>query len=488
MAVTCELIGGLGNHFYQIASVVAYAKKYNMPYCIPQTQCAYNKPSFGIVGTCPFPYKPIVYSEPTNGKNPFFHDIPNMRDIMLVGYWQSFLYFDWCRQDVLNVFNFPNNIMKGIVSLHVRRGDAIGQENTFPMAPIEYYSKCITYMNEKGYNEFLVFSDDIPWCKQIFTEGNYPGCVFKFSEGNSDLDDYITLSNCEHHILARSTFSFSAAWLCQNPDKIVLCPPFPLFKNCHKEMIPDYYTVIDCEITTTENWADEYKNKQTATSTEKKSLPNVTLLCLATRDVESAANALVHSMKGLDYAKVRLVSDYRPQNLPDNIEWKQVHKMSSIDDWNHEVFYNLWKYFDTEFVLFIHPDGFVVNPQSWKDEFLQYDYIGPPWDIECAKAIQGGRDQEIVRVGNSVSLRSRKICKVPSEIGLPWRRYNNDFNEDTQITAHNRKAFLQEGIKYAPLELAVQFGREGDMPENVHIESPFLFHKWDGRNKHYPRL
>lgn len=219
-------------------------------------------------------------------------------------------------------------------------------------------------------------------------------------------------------------------------------------------------------------------------------LPNVTLLCVSTRNVESAANALVYSMKGIEYGDVKLVSDYRPQNLPDTIEWIQIQRMNTIDDWNHELFYNLWKYFNTEYCLLVHPDGFVVNPQSWKSEFLQYDYIGAPWDIACAHAIRGTRTQthELVRVGNSVSIRSRKLCKLPSEVGIPWMRYNNDYNEDTQICAHNRKIFLDNGCTFAPLELAAEFSREGEMPENAHITHPFVFHKWHGKNSQYPRL
>lgn len=221
-----------------------------------------------------------------------------------------------------------------------------------------------------------------------------------------------------------------------------------------------------------------------------KQLPNVTLLCLCTRDVEKGAEALKYSMKDIDFGQVRLVSDYRPANLPDTIDWVQVHKMPSIDEWNHEVFYNLWKYFDTEFVLFIHPDGFVVNPQSWRDEFLQYDYIGAPWVIACSEAIRGPRvdTHELVRVGNSVGIRSKKLCKIPSEVNIPWVRYNGDYNEDTQITAHNRKIFIDNGCKFAPLELAVYFGREEEVPEGVHVEHPFLFHKWKDKNAQYPRL
>lgn len=490
MTATCNLVGGLGNHFYQIAHLVAYAKKNGMSYYIPPMMCAYGKPSFGLRGNGPQPFRPILYREPSDQTgHPYYHEISIKGEPIFQGFWQTFKYFDWCRQDILDLFSIPSNIVSGIVSLHVRRGDAIGQENTFPMAPMEYYTKSITYMNEKGYRKFLVFSDDIPWCREQFTTEKYPDNTFEFSEGRTDIEDLTLLSNCEHHIVARSTFSFSGAWLCQNPDKIVLCPPFPLFKNCHRDMIPDYYTVIDCEITTNQNWADEYKNKRKVGFVKKK-LPNVTLLCLATRNVESAAMALIHSMRDIEYGAVKLVSDYKPANLPDNIQWQQVHKMASIDDWNHEVFYNLWKYFETEFVLFIHPDGFVVNPQSWKDEFLQYDYIGSPWVIACANAIRGPRvnTHELVRVGNSVGIRSRKLCKVPSEAGIPWVRYNNDYNEDTQISAHNRKIFIDNGCRFAPVELAAEFGREEEVPEGRHVEYPFVFHKWKDKNKDYPRF
>ena len=218
-------------------------------------------------------------------------------------------------------------------------------------------------------------------------------------------------------------------------------------------------------------------------------LPNVTLLCLATRDHEQAANALIYSMRGIEFGAVKLVSDHRPHNLPENILWEHVHRMSTIDDWNHKVFYNLWKYFDTEYVLFVHPDGFVVNPQSWKPEFLHYDYIGSPWSIACCHAIRGSRvdTHEINRVGNSVGIRSRKLCKVPSEIGIPWMRFNGDYNEDTQITNHWRQLFVEQGCTFAPFELAIQFGREEHLPEHEGVES-FLFHKWLGPNHTYPRF
>ena len=53
------------------------------------------------------------------------------------------------------------------------------------------------------------------------------------------------MSGCEHKITARSTFSLTAAWLNQNPDKIVLVPQERTWwRGQNKDLIPDYFTQI----------------------------------------------------------------------------------------------------------------------------------------------------------------------------------------------------------------------------------------------------
>lgn len=37
------------------------------------------------------------------------------------------------------------------------------------------------------------------------------------------------------------------------------------------------------------------------------------------------------------------------------------------------------KYIETDYVLIVQYDGFILNPKAWMDEFLEYDYIGAPW-------------------------------------------------------------------------------------------------------------
>lgn len=217
------------------------------------------------------------------------------------------------------------------------------------------------------------------------------------------------------------------------------------------------------------------------------SLPKVTLICVATRDVEQSVKALEYSCRGIEFAEVVLVSPYKPLDAAGYIKWDYIAPFTKIDDWNHYIVYHLHQHFDTEFCLLVHADGFVVHPESWKDEWLNYSYIGSPWDMACSIAIQGGRDQPLSRVGNSVGIKSHKLCKLPSEINLEWKNFNADTNEDTFLSCHNKILLEQHGMKFAPFEVAVEFGRETPLPENENI-NPFVFHKWAGKNSNYPRF
>lgn len=79
-----------------------------------------------------------------------------------------------------------------------------------------YYARAMAlFPGEK----FLVFSDDIEWCKgsELFK-----GC--EFAEGGTALEDMNRMASCKHNIIANSSFSWWAGWLNPNPNKIVIAP------------------------------------------------------------------------------------------------------------------------------------------------------------------------------------------------------------------------------------------------------------------------
>lgn len=189
-------------------------------------------------------------------------------------------------------------------------------------------------------------------------------------------------------------------------------------------------------------------------------LPNVTLIALTNKDFEGHKRALDKSSEGIEWGARKIIWD---------------ESLSSIDDWNYKIIYDLWKYVDTDYCLLFHSDGYVIHPEVWKEEFLNYDYIGAPWPLPADSFSYRTPDGQLVRVGNSVSLRSRRLCKMPTYLGIEWRSYYGNTNEDGFLCVHNRKILESCGIKFAPLDLAVHFSREHDIPENKGIIT-FAFH------------
>lgn len=216
-------------------------------------------------------------------------------------------------------------------------------------------------------------------------------------------------------------------------------------------------------------------------------LPNITLVALTSVRLPQTIKALEYSMKEINFGSVKLLSDIVPENLPDSIKFEITEKSSNIDEWNYNVIYNLPNHINTEFALLIHDNGFVVNPSSWKDEFLDYDYIGAPWPLPKDNFSYRDINQNIIRVGNSVSLRSKKLLNVPKKLDLEWKPFHGFTNEDGFICVNYRHKYLEEGCKFADLDVAKYFSHESMIPEIQGI-NPFVFHNYLGTNSIYPKF
>ena len=217
-------------------------------------------------------------------------------------------------------------------------------------------------------------------------------------------------------------------------------------------------------------------------------LKNVTLVAVSSSPrAKGNIRALKLSMKKVRCGDVLFVSDKKPRHMPKGIRFEQMEKFQSIDDFNHFMVYELYKYIKTEFALIVHDDGFVVHPECWKSSFWEYDYIGAPWPLPAPDDLISYRDVngEICRVGNSVSIRSRRLMELPSKIGMKWEKFGGWYNEDGFICVNNKHIFEQNGMKIAPIEVAKYFSHETMIPEIEGI-TPFAFHKWKGTNAHYP--
>lgn len=187
-------------------------------------------------------------------------------------------------------------------------------------------------------------------------------------------------------------------------------------------------------------------------------LPQVTLACLTSKDFKGHKKAIDESCKEIEFGAVKLIWD---------------EKCTSIDEWNRKIIQELPKYVDTTHALLVHADGYVIHPELWNDDWLQFDYIGAPWPLPQDDYSYRDESGELQRVGNSVSLRSKKLMDLVAT--REWKSYFGNTNEDGFICCHNRKWLEAQGCKFAPLEVAINFSKEHEIPENKGLNT-FCFH------------
>lgn len=231
--ITSLLQGGLGNQLFQISAAVALALRNNDNACFD-----IDGHRIGLQGRDASNYKTNIYRNLLTGKietnNIFnqnghhYEEILYQENLKLIGYFQSEKYFEDYKEYILKLFGpteeileYINNkygdiLSKNTCSINVRHGDYLRYPNHHPICSVGYYEDAIKHFND---TTFLIFSDNINWCKSIFTEGN-----FIFIEGEEDYIDLYLISMCKNNIIANSSFSWWGSWLNRNENKKIIAP------------------------------------------------------------------------------------------------------------------------------------------------------------------------------------------------------------------------------------------------------------------------
>lgn len=169
--------------------------------------------------------------------------------LYLDGYFQKPTCFNEIRKSLLDEFAFPElddkftELLNEIensnsVAIHIRRGDYLKSKinEHHGILPITYYQDAISYLSDKLTNPYyFVFSDDPAWCAEnlLFLDNKYI-----VSDDHQTWVDMYLMSQCKHHIIANSSFSWWGAWLNKNPDKIVIAPK-RWFMETETNIIPE---------------------------------------------------------------------------------------------------------------------------------------------------------------------------------------------------------------------------------------------------------
>lgn len=223
------------------------------------------------------------------------------------------------------------------------------------------------------------------------------------------------------------------------------------------------------------------------------SLSNVTLVSIDGVGKDSNhLKAIKYSLNSINFKEVLFFSS---KNWSDNSYYKfiEIPKLS-YDEYNKFCLIELFKYINTDYVLLIQDDGFIINPHLWNESFLNFDYIGAPWPKDHLffntkrwpfvheKLLESGVSYHIGNGG--FTLRSSRLLKHVSEL------YNDDHKnipEDVLISIGFRKKLEEYGFKFADLKNATNFSCETLLVEGnkYNTDSSFGFH---GRDTHKIQL
>lgn len=171
------------------------------------------------------------YYESLDGN--FDESVLKADDLYLNGYFQSDKYFrdDSVRQELRSQIsrNQEHFLSEGdaadlwqeiktanSVSMHIRRGDyltPVSKETYGGICTDDYYQKAMDLvLKENPDAVFYIFSNDLDYCKDRYQD-TYNVRFVSLDGDDSDIREFFLMSQCRHHILANSSFSWWAAFL-----------------------------------------------------------------------------------------------------------------------------------------------------------------------------------------------------------------------------------------------------------------------------------
>jgi hypothetical protein len=183
---------------------------------------------------------------PIMAKNGFYHEysytfgsLPKCgnKDIVIHGYFECAKYFSSI-DSVIRAEFIPKNpplpenagLYKIIeteesVCVNVRRGDYLAPQNrqATHVCSENYYLRAMEEMKRLHPGAvFIVFSNDIVWCKSFFADTGY---TFYFESGADPVWETLRLMySCKHFIMSNSTFAWWAQYLSRHKNKTVIVP------------------------------------------------------------------------------------------------------------------------------------------------------------------------------------------------------------------------------------------------------------------------
>ncbi|MGO8754318.1 MAG: DUF5672 family protein [Gallionellaceae bacterium] len=194
-------------------------------------------------------------------------------------------------------------------------------------------------------------------------------------------------------------------------------------------------------------------------------LPSVTLCAVDCVNPVLALRALDLCGHQCKFGEVLFLSDSAHRYQLDGCRMESIPHIGSRAEYSRFVLKELGAHLRTDHLLLIQWDGYIINPESWRPDFLAYDYIGAPW----------GWYQDAHRIGNGgFSLRSRRLFDALLDEQIV------DLDPEDEAIGRRYRTLLESkyGIRFAPEEIAEAFSFETTYPKGRPFGFHGLFNMW----------
>lgn len=286
-----ESDGRLGNRMFMYASAYGISRKYQCRLVIHEDLYEYLNRYFQIDF---MENNLLIYLKSVrkifNGCQLDLLNVIKNEIIELTGYWQSYKYFHYSREDILRQFTFKNQILrqlsnqlkdhhtfnliskiideisensferqkmiknliknrlnKTLIGIHFRRGDFLDKKHLgFQVSSIDYIIQAMHYFSQQYSNSlFILSSDDKLWCQNNF---KHIENLLITPINLTPIEDFALLTFCQHTIITSGTYGWWIAFLTQG--QVIYDHNYPI-KNSwldqlcpQKNYIPSWFTKI----------------------------------------------------------------------------------------------------------------------------------------------------------------------------------------------------------------------------------------------------
>ena len=268
--LTIHIMGGLGNQLFQIFTLISTSITSKIPFYFEyiENPDRVDRPFYWknmLKKLSIFIKKDInanlIYKEPHFHYTLIPFEMFNNQNIKLFGYFQSYKYFETHKESICKMIDlkniqdnvkqkFDNNFFANTISLHFRIGDYANIQQHHPVLKIEYYINSLNNLikdtQKNDWNILCFFeeqNENEVNDKINILKNNFPELTFqKIDNKLTDWEQMISMSLCQHNIIANSSFSWWGAYLNDNANNVYYPDVWFGPAQCNKKM-KDMYPI-----------------------------------------------------------------------------------------------------------------------------------------------------------------------------------------------------------------------------------------------------